>query len=87
MGSSFTFLLVGQVRLLQDVLALVIEDEVGALGVPALVRPKHDVVRGRITEGGGIAQLGANLHIATATLNVLFILGLQGKTVVWRTPL
>ena len=77
MGSAFTFLLVRQVRLFQDVLALVIEDQVSTLGVATLVRAEHDVVRRRITKGGGITELGANLDVATTALDVLLVFGLQ----------
>ena len=49
---------------------LVGEDQVGPLGVAALVRAKHDVVRRRVTESSGVSHLRADLHIATSTLHL-----------------
>merc|ERR1719272_1421346 len=46
MGGAVTVLLVRQIALFQNVLALVIEDQVSPLVVPALVGAKHDVVDG-----------------------------------------
>merc|ERR1719401_1685261 len=69
-------LLVGQVGLLQHVLALVVEDEVGPLGVPALVRAEHDVVRGGVAEGGRVVHLRADLEVPATALDVLLILRL-----------
>merc|ERR1712048_1446304 len=69
-------LLVGKIRLLQDILALVVEDQMSSLGVSALVRAKHDVVRSWVTEGGWVLNLRANLDIATTALDVLLVLGL-----------
>mmetsp|Transcript_81898 Transcript_81898/g.264360 ORF Transcript_81898/g.264360 Transcript_81898/m.264360 type:complete len:411 (-) Transcript_81898:74-1306(-) len=74
--SALALLLVGQVRLLQHVLALVVEDQVSPLGVAALVRAKHDVVDRRVAEGRGIAHLRADLHVAATALHVLLVLGL-----------
>mmetsp|Transcript_5399 Transcript_5399/g.12335 ORF Transcript_5399/g.12335 Transcript_5399/m.12335 type:complete len:200 (+) Transcript_5399:800-1399(+) len=69
-------LLVAQIRLLKHVLALVIEDEVRPLGVPALVRPEHDVVRRRVAERGQVVEFGPDLHVPAAALHVLLVLGL-----------
>mmetsp|Transcript_81906 Transcript_81906/g.264387 ORF Transcript_81906/g.264387 Transcript_81906/m.264387 type:complete len:286 (-) Transcript_81906:74-931(-) len=74
--SALALLFVGEVRLLQNVLALVVEDQVCPLGVAALVRAKHDVVARRVTEGRGIAHLRADLHVAATALHVLLVLGL-----------
>ena len=47
-----------------------------ALGVAALVRAEHDVVRRGVSESLGVAELGADLDVAAAALDVLLILGL-----------
>ena len=75
-GGALALLLVGQVGLLQHVLALVVEDQVRALGVAALVRAEHDVVRRGVAEGLGVAELRPDLHVAAAALDVLLVLGL-----------
>ena len=74
MGGALALLLVGQVGLLQHVLALVVEDQVRALGVAALVRAEHDVVRRGVAKGLGVAELRPDLHVATAALDVLLVL-------------
>mmetsp|Transcript_23051 Transcript_23051/g.34412 ORF Transcript_23051/g.34412 Transcript_23051/m.34412 type:complete len:400 (+) Transcript_23051:181-1380(+) len=75
-GGALLLLLVGEVLLLQHVLALVVEDEVGPLGVAALVRAEHDVVGGGVAEGREVRLLRADLHVATAALHILLVLGL-----------
>ena len=47
-----------------------------ALGVAALVRAEHDVVRRGVSERLGVAELWAHLDVTTAALDVLLILGL-----------
>ena len=76
MGGALALLLVGQIGLLQHVLALVVEDQVRALGVAALVRAEHDVVRRGVAEGLGVAELRPDLHVASTALDVLLVLGL-----------
>ena len=76
MGRALALLLVSQVGLLQHVLALVAEDQVRSLGVAALVRAEHDVVRRGVSERLGVAELWADLDVAAAALDVLLILGL-----------
>mmetsp|Transcript_27444 Transcript_27444/g.81762 ORF Transcript_27444/g.81762 Transcript_27444/m.81762 type:complete len:424 (-) Transcript_27444:20-1291(-) len=75
-GGALALLLVGQVRLLEDVLPLVREDEVRPLRVAALVRSEHDVVDRRVAEGGKVILLGANLEVASAALHILLVLRL-----------
>ena len=77
MRGTLTLLLVRQVGLLQNVLALVAEDQVSALSVAALVRTEHDIVRSGVAEGLGIVELGAYLDVAAAALDVLLVLGLS----------
>ena len=58
-------------RNLQDVLSFVVEDQVGSLGVAALVRAEHDVVGRRVAEGRWVTQFGTHLDVATTALDVL----------------
>merc|ERR1719506_2859854 len=69
-------LLVLEVGLLQDILAIIVEDEVRSLSVPALVWTKHDVVGSWVPKLGLVLHLWADFHIATTALDILLILGL-----------
>merc|ERR1719265_2868699 len=75
-GSAVIILLVLEVSLLQHILTIVVNDEVGSLGVAAFVRSKHNVVSSWVAKLGLVFHLWANLDIATSTLDVLLILGL-----------
>merc|ERR1719499_2782679 len=74
MRCALTLLLVGQVRLLQDVLALIVEDEVSPLRVAALVGAEHDVVGSGVAECREVVELWADLQVATTALNILLVL-------------
>mmetsp|Transcript_47655 Transcript_47655/g.116850 ORF Transcript_47655/g.116850 Transcript_47655/m.116850 type:complete len:263 (-) Transcript_47655:92-880(-) len=66
-----------KVGLAQQILALVREDQMRSLSrVTTLIRPKHDVVRRRVTEFLLIIRLGTNLDVAASALNILFMLHL-----------
>mmetsp|Transcript_5724 Transcript_5724/g.11703 ORF Transcript_5724/g.11703 Transcript_5724/m.11703 type:complete len:417 (+) Transcript_5724:90-1340(+) len=73
---ALTLLLVCQVRLLQDVLALVVENKMCPRSITALVGAEHEVVNCGVAKGGGIRHLGADLDITPAALHVLLVLGL-----------
>ena len=66
-GNAKIILFVSKIGLLEDVLALVIEDEVGPLGVTALDRTKHDVELSWVNESLAILELGADFDLTTTT--------------------
>merc|ERR1712099_136651 len=63
MGSAVLILLVSQVGLLQNILALVVKDQVRPFRVAALVWPKHDVVSSWVAESCRVIHLWAHFHI------------------------
>merc|ERR1712136_505523 len=76
MGGAVHILFVWEVRLLQHIPALVLEDQVSALRITALVGSEHDVVGSWITECGKVIYLATNLHVTSTTFDVFLILGL-----------
>merc|ERR1719410_754220 len=73
---ALALLLVRQIRLLQNIFALVSEDQVRPFCVPTLVRSEHDVVHSGIAELGCIVHFRAQLDVAASALHILLVLGL-----------